>query len=295
MKKYLFVLFIIIFIVIGTLLAVSSLYAAEYEDIEMVNRPVNSWGLTGLLFTTIPYTLAPGVVEIGAAVLSENSVTPDYTLTEYPLIVTTGISRHSELAVRCSYFNLDEGPTVTAPSESTRKQAGNIELAYKWNFLYQEEGSPNPAISLILTGIAPVENNSSDMRINDASYWGVRVGLSAGSEIAWKEHILGIYGDIQLAGQDLVEKRLHDIYEVANAGLLFPISKYRNLQMFLEYNMVHGKDKISIDGGDYSALTYGLRVVSERVNITVGTQFLRKDVEGYDNSSRVIGLTSIKF
>lgn len=261
------------------------------EDIEMVNHPVNSWGLTGLLFTTMPYTLDPGQVEVGAAVLSENSVLPDYTLTEYPLTVTTGIAPHSELALRCSYFNLKEGPTVTTPIQ---RRAGNIQLTYKWNFLYQEEGSPNPAISLILTGIVPVETDS-DTRINDAHYWGMRVGLSAGSEISWKEHILGIYGDIQLASSDPTNKRLRDIYEIANAGLLFPISKYRNLQMFIEYNIVHGQDNITFEGGDYSAITYGLRVVNERLNVTLGTQLLRKKVEGYDNSDKVIGLLSIKF
>ncbi len=284
MKKNLFPIIIILILLAFPLLSPA-------EDIELINRPVNTSGLTGLLFTTAPYTLASGVFEIGASVMSESSDVPDYTLTQYPLTVTMGTSAHTELAVRFSYFNLKEGPTVTAPTE---RQAGNIELSYKWNFLYQEEGSPKPSISLILTGIAPVEKNSNT-RINDVTHWGVRVGLSAGSEIGWKEHVLGIYGDIQLAGQDLTEERLREVYEIVNAGLLFPISKFRNLQMFIEYTLVNGKDKINIEGGDYSAITYGLRMVSERVNITLGTQFLRKSVEGFDNSNRVIGLISAKF
>ncbi len=286
MRNYLFC-----FILIGTVLAFPPLSAAE--EIDLVNRPVNSSGLTGLLFTTAPYTMAPGVVEIGAAVLSESSSVPDYRLTEYPLTVTTGISQHSELAVRFSYFNLSEGPTVTAPTE---RQAGNIELSYKWNFLYQDEGSPKPSISMILTGIVPIENEGDlATNINDVRHWGMRLGISAGSEISWQEHILAIYADIQLAGYDLTEQRLRDVYEMLNAGLLFPISKYRNLQMFLEYTIVHGKDRITVTGGDYSAITYGLRMVSERINVTLGTQFLRKDVEGFDNSNRVIGLISVKF
>ncbi len=284
MKTYIFC-----FLIIGALLAFPLQSAAE--EIDLVNRPVNSSGLTGLLFTTAPYTMAPGVVEIGAAVLSENSVVPDYTLTEYPLMVTTGISPHSELAVRFSYFDLKEGPTLTAP---TQRETGNIELSYKWNFLYQEEGSPNPSVSMIVTGIAPIENKG-DTGLNDVTHWGMRLGISAGSEISWREHILAIYADIQLAGYDLTEKRLRDVHEILNAGLLFPISKYRNLQMFLEYTMVHGKDKITVDGGDYSAITYGLRMVSEKINVTLGTQFVRKEVEGFDNSNRIIGLVSVKF
>ncbi len=286
MKNYLFC-----FLLIGTVLSFPLLSAAD--EIDLVNRPVNSSGLTGLLFTTAPYAMPPGVVEIGAAVLSENSTVPDYRLTEYSLMATTGVSQHSELAVRLSYFNLSEGPTVTAPTE---RQAGNIELSYKWNFLYQEEGSPNPSIAMIVTGIAPIENTGdSRTNINDVNHWGMRLGISAGSEISWQEHILAVYADIQLAGYDLTEKRLRDVYEILNAGLLFPISKYRNLQMFLEYTIVHGKDEITVTGGDYEAITYGLRMVSERINVTLGTQFMRKDVEGYNDSNRVIGLLSVKF
>jgi hypothetical protein len=286
MKNYVFCL-----LIIGTVLTFPLPSAAE--EIELLNRPVNSTGLTGLLFTTAPYTIAPGVFEIGAAVLSENSSVPDYRLTEYPLTVTTGISQHSELAVRFSYYSLSEGPTVTAPTE---RQAGNIEFSYKWNFLYQDEGTPKPSISMIVTGVAPIENEGeSGTNINDVSHWGMRLGMSAGSEISWQEHILAIYADFQLAGYDLTDKRLRDVYETLNAGLLFPISKYRNLQMFLEYTIVNGKDIITVSGGDYSAITYGLRMVNERFNITLGTQFLRKDDEGFNNSNRVIGLISAKF
>ncbi len=286
MKNYLFCS-----LIIGTVLAFPLLSVAE--EIDLLNRPVNSSGLTGLLFTTAPYTMAPGVFEVGAAVLSENSIVPDYRLTEYALTATSGFSPHSELAVRFSYFNLSEGPTVTVPTE---RQAGNFELSYKWNFLYQDEGSPNPSVSMIVTGIAPIENmGENGMNINDVNHWGMRLGISAGSELSWREHILAIYADIQLAGYDLTEKRLRDVFEILNAGLLFPISKYRNLQMFMEYTIVHGKDEITVTGGDYSALTYGLRMVNERLNVTLGTQFLRNDVGGFNDSNRVIGLMSVKF
>jgi hypothetical protein len=77
--------------------------------------------------------------------------------------------------------------------------------------------------------------------------------------------------------------------------LLYPISKYQNLQILVEYSIVNGKDKISLIGGDYTALTFGIRLVSERFNLTMGTQYLHKQVENYDNSSRVIGLMSMKF
>lgn len=266
----------------------SPIYA---EDLELINRPVNASGLTGLLFTTAPYTVPPGTVETGASILSENSVRPDYTITEYACSVTVGMSDNSELALRSSYFTITEGPTGT--TVITRK-TGDIELSYKWDFLPQPEASLRPAVAFIVSGIIPVENNT-DMKINAVSHWGMRLGIATGTEISWKDHTLGIYADGQLAGQDLTENRLMDLYGIFNGGLILPISKYQNLQMFMEYSLVSGKDKLSLTGGDYTAMTYGLRLVNEHFNLTMGTQFLRKKIEGYDNSGRVIGLLSLKF
>jgi hypothetical protein len=131
--------------------------------------------------------------------------------------------------------------------------------------------------------------------MDSVAHWGARLGISAGTEIGWKDYIVAIYADGQVAGQDLTEARLRDLYGIFNAGLLFPISKYRNLQMFIEYSVITGKDRTSLTGGDHSALTYGLRLVSERFNLTIGTQSIRKKIEGLDDSGRVIGLISIKF
>jgi len=52
---------------------------------------------------------------------------------------------------------------------------------------------------------------------------------------------------------------------------------------------------MSLGGANYTGLTYGLRLVTERFNLTIGTQSLHKKLEGYDNSGRVIGLMSMKF
>ena len=265
--------------------------SAHAEDLDIVNRPVNSYGMTGILSTTAPYTIPKGTFEIGASVVSESSVTPDYTILQYPLIITNGLSEHSEIALRGTYYNIKEGPTVTAP---IYRKAGTLELSYKWNFFSAPEDSTFPSIALIVAGIVPQERNN-DIRINAVSHWGMRVGFSVGKELSWRDHMLAVYADGQMVGQDMTEKRLRDIYEVFNAGLLFPISRYRNLQLLFEYRLVYGKETITIDGGDYSAMTYGLRMVSEKFNLTMGTQFIRKKVEGFENSNKVIGLISAKF
>ncbi len=265
--------------------------SAAAEELLVVNRPVNTSGLTGLLFTTAPYTLNAGTVEVAASILYESSVTPEFTITEYPLSISIGLPHNAEIAVRGSYFNLKEGPTGTA---TTERKTGDIEISYKWNFLPPSESSIRPALALIIGGNFPTENNS-DMKIDAAHHWGATLGLSAGTEISWSDHILGIYANANVKGQDPTEKRIRDIYEIYNAGLLFPISKYQNLQMLLEYTVVQGRTEISLEGGDYSAFIYGIRLVGERFNLTMGAQFLHKKAEGYDNSGRIVGLMSMKF
>jgi hypothetical protein len=282
-----------IFIVLFNLCALTLLWSsvAVAEEIEIVNRPVNTSGLTGLLITSSPFTLTPGTVEIGASIQSENSIRPDFTITEYPLSATIGISNSSELAFKSSYFTISEGPTG---SNVITRKTGDIELSYKWTFMPKPEASLRPAVALIVTGIMPTDDNS-DRKTNSVTHWGMRLGISVGTEINWKDHVLGIYADGQVAGQDLTDNKLKDLYGIMNAGLLFPISKYKNLQMLIEYSLITHKGMMTLSGRDYTALTYGLRLVTEQFNLTIGTQSLHKQIEGYDNSGRVIGLMSVKF
>jgi hypothetical protein len=264
---------------------------AYADEIELVNRPVNTYGLTGLLLTTAPYTLPDGMVEVAASGLSENSTRPAYTITETPFSITTGIGANKEIALRGSYFIINEG---SAPDTHTERKTGDVQLSGKWNFFQPQEYSNAPGVALLLTGIFP-SKTGSDALAGSVSHWGVRAGLSTGTELNWKYHVIGIYADAQIVGQDPLERRLRDIYEMVNAGVLFPISKYQNLQMLFEYSLVNGKNRTSISGGDNSQITYGLRLVSEQFNLTMGSQFIHKKSENYDNTGRLIGVVSMKF
>ncbi|MEK6744543.1 MAG: hypothetical protein AABZ15_13095 [Nitrospirota bacterium] len=256
------------------------------EELEIVNRPVNTSGMTGLLATTSPFTLPPKILEIGVMVLSENSLAPNYTATEYPMTISMGLSHSSEIALKCSfhYVNVD-------PDQITRGM-GDTDLAYKWNIRPQTEFSSIPGVALILAGVFPTGDKTAGM--NSVSHWGGRVGISLGSELIWEDHIIGIFADGQIAAQDLSDDQIRDSYTLVNAGVLFPISKYRNLQMIIEYSQRKGKDIMTIDGADFSAVTYGLRLVNERFNLTFGTQFLHKSQEGLADSNRMVGILSIK-
>ena len=261
---------------------------AAADELELINRPVNISGLTGLVFTTAPFTLPTRSVEFAVGTLSENSTRPDFTVSELPVLsITAGIAQNMELAVKSSAFH------ETIGQGDTKRGMGDTELSYKWNFMPQTEASPYPAVALIVTGVAPTGDR--DLNLGVVAHWGAKFGLSAGREITWGDHVLSACVDGQVAVHDSTDERFRDIYGILNIGLLYPISKYRNLQAIVEYNLVNGVNKISEVGGDYTALTFGLRMVSEQFNLTIGTQFLRKRVDGFDNSSRVVGMGSIKF
>jgi len=260
--------------------------ALRAEELEIVNRPVNTSGMTGLLVTNSPFTLPPKTLEVGVMVLTETSLSPRYTSTEYPMTFSLGLSHNSEVALRGAfhYLNVD-------PDQITRGM-GDTELSYKWNFRPQTELSSIPGFALIMTGVFPTGDKTVGM--NSVSHWGGRIGLSLGSEVIWEDHIIGFFADAQVAVQDLSDNESRDSYSLVNAGILFPISKYRNLQMIIEYNQRKGKDIVSIDGLDFSAVTYGIRLVNERFNFTFGTQFIHKSEIGFASSNRVIGIMSIK-
>jgi hypothetical protein len=280
-----------ILIILIALFAIPLMPAAglHAEDLEMVNRPINTNGLTGLLYTTTPYTLAPGIIEAGFASISEDSAVPAYTLNEYPVVLAAGIGHDMELAIRSTYFRRQ----TEASSSQRSRGSSNVEVLYKWNFKPQQEYSAIPAVAILLTAIFPSKDNTSEF--TQVKNWGAHIGVSAGSEISWEEHVLGIYADATMALHDLSNSRYRDRYGSMNAGILLPISKQRNLQLFLEYGFVSGKDVVNVYGLDYSAITYGLRMVSERVNLTIGTQFQHKAMPGYGDSGKVVGMASIKF
>jgi hypothetical protein len=257
------------------------------EELEMINRPVNISGLTGLLITTGPFTIPYKAVEVGIGAFSEKSTRPDYSLNQLPSVtVTTGLSERSEITIGWSYVQ-----KVFAESRRERG-TGNPTLAGKYTILPQAEESWVPAVALLL---AASGGGDKDINLNGIVHWGARVGLATGKEISFGDHVLGLYADGQLVVHDLNNDTLRDRYGLLNAGILFPISKNRNLQMLVEYSISTGIDRINAQGGDYSALLYGLRLVTERFNLSIGSQFIRKQVEGFENSNGVTAVTSLKF
>ena len=263
--------------------------AAQEQELDVINRPVNVRGLTGFLVTTSPYTMPAGSFEISLGALSEQSNRPDFSLNQMPsLACTYGWSRVSELSFKTSYVHTSFG------QERQARGAGDVDLSWKMNVYRPAESGSTPAVSVFFTGMLPL-TNKSETSIGGVNHWGAKLGVSAGRELSWGEQVIAISADAQVILRDLNDDRFRDRYSEVNIGLLLPISKSRNLQVIAEYGIVNGVDKETVDMVDHTALAFGLRLVTEKFNMTIGSQFLRKRSEGYDDSSRIIGTTSLKF
>jgi len=261
---------------------------ATSQELDLINRPVNINGFTGLIMTTTPFTMPRGTLETALSGTSETSSVPDFTLSEFLASLTLGITSNMEIALRGSYLTLESGL-----DPHKKRGSGDAELLYKWNFLPPGEKVYIPAAAVLLSvqGLTGDRDNGFQRFHN----WGAKIGLSIGREINFEEHIIGVYVDGQLAVEDLNRNEYRDRYGVFNAGMLLPISKRQNLQLLLEYSTITGKFYEDIDGKDSTTITYGIRLVSERFNLTVGDQFIHKDLAGKTNSGKMIGTISVKF
>ncbi len=262
---------------------------AGAEDLEMINRPINTDGMTGLLVTTAPFTLPRRTLEIGTAVITENSHVPDFTLNDVLLLVAYGLRNDTEIALRGTYVELEK---TDAMGTTKSRGTGDTTISCKWNFRKQQEYSIVPAFALFLTAIIPT--GDPEKGTNTVDHWGARLGLSVGSEIPIEDYTLGVYADAQIVVQDLSDSSARDQKQLFNAGILLPISKYRNLQMFVEYNAMGGQDVSHQYETNFSAVTSGIRLVNERFNLTFGAQFIHRYAAGYEDSSKVYSMLSVK-
>ncbi len=167
LKRYISRLFIL------SALVILVPHGASAEDLALINRPVNISGFTGLLYTTAPYTLSSGTVEIGASVVSENSTVPDFTITEYPMSISVGMPHNTELVIRDSYYEIKEGPTGTAVTE---RDPGDLSVSVKWNFLPPSETSIRPALAVFAGGLFSTDSRL-DKKVNSVRHWGAFLGF----------------------------------------------------------------------------------------------------------------------
>jgi hypothetical protein len=166
---------------------------ATSQELDIVNRPVNLQGLTGLIVTTTPFTMPRGALEIAFSATSETSAVPDITVSEFLGSLTIGITRPWKYAPGVvSHTGIGLDP-------NKKRGMGDTGLLYKWNIIPPGEKAyiPAAAVFVAVQGL----NGDRDNGFQRFHNWGAKIGLSLGREINFEEHIIGVYFDGQLVGK----------------------------------------------------------------------------------------------
>jgi hypothetical protein len=274
----------------------SDLYSRELraeQVIQVINRPPNIQGLTGLMVTNSAFTRPPGTLAVGGSVLFEDSNKPEYRIIQTPITLTFGITDTIEAGIKTKYVNYDR--TTPAMSEGG---LGDSELAVKWRLNTHSATSPELAVGL--AGILPTGNDSKGL--NDVKNWGAKLMVMATSETKISANsFLGIYLEAQAVFIDGfsagITTSTQDRYGVINAGILLPISANNRLQAMLELNKTTRKRRTNtaLAEGDQTGITPALRYVTDTLSFTAGAQLLSKDTTGYEDTIRWIGTFSYQF
>ena len=266
--------------------------ARTSDQIVVVNRPPNIHGLTGLMVTNSAYTQGAGHFALGASVLGEDSDTPDASLLQGIGTLTIGLSDTVELGGKAKFLVANAGSSATQ-----EEGLGDTEVALKWRFRGQSKGETIPAMAIGIGGIIPTGDSAKgfeEVREN-----GLKIMLIATSETPiLEDSFIGVYFEAQAVFIDQITRDdpvTQENYGIINAGLLLPLSENNHSQWILEYNAVVDKDIPTLGEGDYTAFATAFRYVTANLNITVGGQYLMKDLPGFENTVRFIGTASVNF
>jgi hypothetical protein len=257
----------------------------------VVNRPANVQGLTGLIITNSAYTQPKGRIVVGLATIAENSKEPDFSIIQGIATVTAGVTDRIEIGLRAQRIATNLGS-----SETREVDSGDSDILFKWRISSQEEILP--AIALGLGCTLPTGN--AEKGYQSAEHASARLMVIGTSEQEMPgDYFIGVYFEGQLVYSDLdpgaEPKPYSDKYGVFNAGLLFPLTDDRSLQVILEYNAVIKKDIPSVYEQDHKSLMPGLRYVTDRLNVSLGVQFMNRDDPAFKDDLRYLGALSYAF
>ncbi len=265
-------------------------YAA---DDQIINRPVNMQGLTGLLFTNSAYTQPAGSVTFGISGLGENSDIPDYSVAQGAATITIGLTDRVEAGVRGKMFGTNFGSS-TGPETGT----GDTDLLLKWNFSAQGENMPALAFGFGWT----FPTGDPEMGFTEIKYESIKLMvIAAGENKVLNDGFLGIYMEAQAVFNDQLHKDgdspYKEKYGVVNAGILFPLSDDNHLQLLFEYTSVLKRDYALLYDRNYRGVVPSLRYVTENFNLTLGLQRIsRADAgPGANEANRFAGTMSYRF
>lgn len=249
-------------------------YSDYFADEEVINRPVNTHGLTGLLFTNSAYTQPAGSVTFGLSSFVEDCNLPNYSVVQGAATITVGVTERVEVAAKGKAIATNVGSAT-----NRELGAGDAELLVKWRF--SSQGETMPALAFGFGWTFPT--GSSEQGLTEIKYEGIKLMVLASAENrVLNSGFVGVYLEAQAVFNDQLHKDgespYKEKYGVINAGILFPISDDNRLQFLLEYNRVLKKEIISLYEGNYTGVMPGLRFVTENFNISVGLQRINREL-----------------
>ena len=261
------------------------------DPTSVVNRPVNVQGLTGLIITNSAYTQRKGRVVVGLSAIAENSSEPNFSMARGIATITAGVTDRIEVGAKAKVIASNMG------SSDTREiGAGDTDLLFKWRLSSAGETMPAMALGLAYT----IPTGDTEKGFSEVKREGIRFMVIGASEKEMPgDYVLGVYFEGQMVFIDQLQRPADtpyaDKYGVINAGVLSPLDQNRRWQAIVEYNQVVKKDKESLYDENYIAIMPGLRYVTPNLNISLGVQFLNRDQEGAENSTRYVGTVSYTF
>lgn len=261
---------------------------------DIINRPVNMQGLTGLLFTNSAYTQPAGSVTFGFSGLGEDSTKPNYSVAQGTASITIGLSDRVEAGVRGKMFGWNFGSSADRDAG-----LGDTDLLLKWRF--SSQGQFFPALAFGLAWTFPT--GDSEKGLTEIKYEGIRLMvIAAGENRVLDDGFIGIYMEAQAVLNDQLhaddKSPYREKYGVVNAGILFPLSDDNHLQFLFEYTRVLKRNYMMLYDRNYSGLVPALRYVTENFNLTVGVQQIDREDSGPaadSKANRIAGTLSYRF
>ncbi len=271
-------------------------YFAKRSDVALLpildqttSRPPTLQGLTGLVLTNSAYTLPKGRVTIGAALTSEDSSNPDFSLQQVPVTFTMGLADRIEIGAKAQVISLKSG------SSSRETGLGDSEIMIKGRIINGD--SYIPAVAVGLGVILPTGDRTKGL--NEVHDWGAKASLMVSQEsLIFGEHFVGAYLEMQAIFVDTVTeptKPGQDRYLQANAGVLIPLIEDNELQLILEYSRIGKKNNFTLNEANYAAYAPALRYAAKTFSATFGAQYLSKLSGEPENSIRYVAALSRSF
>lgn len=274
---------------------------ALFETTSFVRIPSSLSGLSGLLFTQSIDTLSPGKLEVGLGLVQEESDRPAFSVSRYFSTFTLGLTKTIEVSAQVPYFakvdaiKMEQGITT----ELDESAIGDVNLSMKWRFLESNSEFNLPGFGLSLTAVLPT--GKRELGAGSVDSWGVKVLLVSSAEleiIVFSPYAIpfGIYANGGIYAEDLSDEAEKEAHGIIDLGFLLPLNESAKIQLLLEGNARMKRD--TPFGGEYTAVTTGLRYVSRHVTLNGGWQHRFNKIMGnkkFDDSDLFMLYVSYDF